>query len=662
MRKKLLILGAGNAQIDLIAYARDAGFEIYGCSYTNTDKGIPLLDHFAMIDITDAGKIEKYVMENRIDYIYSVGSDIAVPTICKVAEKTGKFHFVSSQTAQLCCNKHLMRKALGNDSRFNVPYMVCRTLSEAETADFYPLMMKPVDSQGQRGVYRADNFEELSAHFDSTMQFSKSGQIILEKHISGKEVSVNAYVKDGNIIFSMLSDRESFADFPGGIIKAHHLPSAFEGTEAHKEINKLVCEAVKTLEIENGPVYFQIKVSEGNPYLIEVTPRLDGCHMWRLIKEYCGIDLLEMTVSHMLGKDIHTKKYDVSSIPFHMEFFCEPPETVFQTEKYENQTGLYKRMYYETGDTVKRMNGYMEKCGYRILKSPHKIGLVGGSGFIGQHFQKLFKNKAELIDISRKNGTVTDYSAKQIEQALNGCDSAVILAAKKVDPKEQQSLMLYEDNIRLAENALIACKKLGINNIVYLSSRCVYANSQRSPINEDGEIAPVNYYGISKYAGELLCGYYNSIYKTNIKILRLSQVVGNDKNGYMMDMFMKNALEGKPLTVYGKAEGKRDYIYIKDACCAIWAALEKYDLKGIYNIGSGIGTTSRELAEAVIAGFASSSRINVITEKQEDTSISYLEVGKAEKELGFWCKYNLTEAFSELKTERGHNNTDEYTF
>lgn len=72
MRKKLLILGAGNAQIDLIEYARDAGFEIYGCSYTNTDKGIPLLDHFAMIDITDAGKIEKYVMENR-DRLYLFG-------------------------------------------------------------------------------------------------------------------------------------------------------------------------------------------------------------------------------------------------------------------------------------------------------------------------------------------------------------------------------------------------------------------------------------------------------------------------------------------------------------------------------------------------------------------------------------------------------------
>ena len=653
MKKKLLILGAGNAQIDLIEYAREAGFGIYGCSYTNTDKGIPLLDHFAMIDITDAEKIKKYVMENRIDYIYSVGSDIAVPTICKVAEKTGKFHFVSSRTAELCCNKHFMREAFGQDSRFHVPYMVCKTLSEAEKASCYPMIMKPVDSQGQRGVYRVNNFAEVSEHFDSAMGFSKSGQIILEKYISGREVSVNAYIKDGEVIFSMLSDREAFSDLPGGIIKAHHLPSVFENTKTHKEITELVAEAVKTLEINNGPVYFQIKVCCGYPYLIEVTPRLDGCHMWRLIKEYCGVNLLEMTMSHMVGKDIHAKKYDVSSIPFHTEFFCEPPGTVFQTEKYENQTGVYKRLYYKTGDTVKRMNGYMEKCGYRIFMSPKKIGLVGGSGFIGKNFKKLFGDKAEIKDISRQNQTVSQYSSGQLEQAFAGCDSIVIMAAKKVNPKEQQSLALYKENVRIVENTLIACNKLGIKNIVYLSSRCVYAAVQGTPIAEQGEIRPINYYGISKYTGELLCGYYNRTYKTNIKILRLSQVVGNDKNGYMIDRFMENAEGGQPLTVYGKSIGQRDYIYVNDACRAIWTALHKYDLCGVYNIGSGVGTTSLELAKAIINGFHSSSRIEMLREKQEDTSISYLDVRKAKEELGFSCEYSLAEAFCDLKKERG---------
>ena len=161
MKKKLLILGAGNAQIDLIEYAKGIGLEVYVCSYTNTDKGIPLADAFAQINIVDTEKIESYVKENKIDYIYSVGSDIAVPTFCRVAERLNMFHFVSGKTAEICCNKHLMRETLGMDNPFNVPFMVCKTLAEAKNADFYPLMIKPVDSQGQRGIFKAENFEEL---------------------------------------------------------------------------------------------------------------------------------------------------------------------------------------------------------------------------------------------------------------------------------------------------------------------------------------------------------------------------------------------------------------------------------------------------------------------------------------------------------------------
>lgn len=652
MKKKLLVLGAGNAQIDLIEYAKSIGLEVYACSYTNTDKGIPKADVFAQINITDAEKIESYVKENKIDYIYSVGSDIAVPTFCKVSENLNMFHFVSAKTAEICCNKHLMRKALGTDNAFNVPFTVCQTLDEARSAHFYPLMIKPVDSQGQRGVFMAENFEELTQCFERAMSYSRNGKVILEKHISGNEVSVNAYVKDGEIIFSMLSDRESFANLPGGIIKAHHLPSVFEKTKTHEKINMLVRETAAKLEIENGPVYFQIKVSEGHPYLIEVTPRLDGCHMWRLIKQYCGVDLLEMTVKHLLGESICVPEYQVSKTPVHTEFFCEAPDTVFNAGKYESFTADYKRMYYNTGDTVKKINGYMEKCGYRIFGSPRKIGLVGGSGFIGSCFQSMYSNAARLCDVSRKSGAVGEYTPEQLEKALYVCDSVVIFAAKKVNPDEKQSFMLYEDNIKTLENTLIACVKLGIKNIVYLSSRCVYANTQKSPVGENGEIAPINYYGISKYSCELLCDYYNRNFGTNIKILRLSQVVGNDRNGYLISRYVENASDGKPLAVYGNALGKRDYIYVKDACFAIWLALDKYLLCGVYNIGSGTGTSNAELAKAVIDGVGSSSEIKFFRDKKEDVSVCYLNTAKAKNELGFECSYSLTQAFGELSAQK----------
>ena len=652
MKKKLLVLGAGNAQIDLIEYAKKTGLEVFACSYTDTDKGIPLADGFAKINITDTDKLESFARENGIDYIYSVGSDIAVPSFCRVAENLNLPRFVSSRTAEICCCKHLMREALGEDDPFNVPFAVCRTLDEAESADFYPLMVKPVDSQGQRGVFKADNFKELSQRFDCAVSFSRCGKVILEKYISGSEVSVNAYVKDGEVIFSMLSDRESFDNLPGGIIKAHHLPSVFEGTHTQEKINALVCGAVKKLEIDNGPVYFQIKVSSGHPYIIEVTPRLDGCHMWRLIKEYCGVDMMEMTMGHLLRGYVDAPQYKVIGAPIHTEFFCEQPCTVFDAGKYECCRADYRRLYYDTGDTVKKMNGYMEKCGYRIFRSPKRIGLVGGSGFIGSSFQSIYADRAGLVDISRKSGAISEYSVEELRKALYGCDSAVIFAAKKVIAGEKQTLALYDDNVRTLENALEACIEAGIENIVYLSSRCVYSNTQKSPVDENGDIAPVNYYGISKYSGELLCDYYNRNFGTNIKILRLSQVVGHDKNGYIINLYTENAKAGKPLSVYGNSVGKRDYIYVKDACRAIFLALEKYAVRGTFNIGSGVGTTNADLARAVIDGYNSASELDFCREKKEDTSVCFLDTKKAEAELGFVCRYTLTDMFREMSGQK----------
>lgn len=646
MKKKLLILGAGNAQLDLIRYAKEKGLEVHGVSYRDTDPGIPLLDYFAPIDILDVEGVAAYVREKGIDCIYSIGSDIAVPTISQVAEELGLPHFVSRKTADICCNKGRMREAMG-DSGYNVPYIACSTLEEAGRVSGYPMMLKPVDSQGQRGVRRVDSFAELAAHFESAKAHSRTGQVILERFLDGCEVSVNAYVVAGEVLFSLISDRESFQEYPGGIIKAHHLPSRYAGTPVGDSVQALVRETVKRLEIQNGPVYFQIKIENGQPYLIEVTPRLDGCHMWRLIKAYCAVDLLDLTMCHLLGEDLPKIPYRPSGTPFHTEFFCEPPGTSFAPEKYESCHGQFRYLYYGKGDIVRPMNGYAEKCGYRMFPSPSRVALIGGSGRIGRCLGKLLGDRLDVVEVSRTAGTVTEYTREQLLSALTGCDSAVILAAKKVSPLEPQSLGLYGENVSIVENALMACKTLGIRNIVYLSSRCVYSHQQPVPVGEDGIIAPVNYYGISKYAGELLCDFYNRRFGTHIKILRLSQVIG--AGGYLVETFVKQALSGEPLRVYGRAE--RDYIYVKDACEAIRLALMHYDSGGIYNIGSGIGTTPRELAEAVISALGSSSGIEETSGMRGEDSAFYYATEKAEKGLGFHCQFDLRAAFSDWKEE-----------
>lgn len=364
---KILILGAGNAQIDAIRFCRQNGYEIYGCSYTNTDRGIPLLDHFKQIDIKNVLDVTCYAAENDIPIIYSVGSDLAMPTVMQVSESLNLKHFISSATAEICQEKNKLRAYLGNDFEGNIKFLAASCMKEALQFEFFPCMMKPVDSQGQRGCFKVNNKEEIADYFEKSKSFSKSGVVIIEQYIEGPEVSVNAYVVNGKLEFCMVTGREVFEELPGGIIKRHKLCKNLMEEDIIKRIKDLVKRTLVMLSILNGPVYFQIKVSEGKPYIIEVTPRLDGCHMWNGILHYCGVDLLKATLCHLISNDPGTFEY-LREDDCTLEFMCSPPNVKFKREDFDISKSEYHEWYYGTGDIVKPLNGYMEKCGYQIYK------------------------------------------------------------------------------------------------------------------------------------------------------------------------------------------------------------------------------------------------------------------------------------------------------
>ena len=360
--KSILILGTGNAQEDLIKLCKEKGLEVYACSYSQGEKAERYVDHFAQINIIDTNKIEEYVKKHQIDYIYSVGSDLAMPTVAKVAENRGMICPVSFNITFICNNKG----ALGGNFDGNLKYMILSDIPDKIRLEF-PVVMKPVDSQGQRGVVTVYNMKELTELFEGTMSYSREKKVIIEEYVEGDEVSVNVFVKNGEIIFSLISDRIVWEEYPGGIIRKHELPSKYAGLEEENKINNLVKRVINKLEILNGPVYFQIKLKNGKePKLLEVTPRLDGCHMWRAIKEYTGIDLLDACVKLLLEEKVCLQYSKPAFSSISLEFICAEPETEFDKNKYNTENTIFSKYYYKNNEKVKKMNGYMEKCGYVI--------------------------------------------------------------------------------------------------------------------------------------------------------------------------------------------------------------------------------------------------------------------------------------------------------
>ena len=290
------------------------------------------------------------------------------------------------------------------------------------------------------------------------------------------------------------------------------------------------------------------------------------------------------------------------------------------------------------------------------------IAVSGASGFIGRWFLKLHSGQYQFVALTRRTGgnipradgaveTVqTDYSAATLPGILKGCDAFVHLAAKKVEPGRPETFENYADNPVLTERLLTACRESGIPNFVNMSSRCVYGQNNTLPFDESQLIEPINMYGVSKAAGECICEYCNRFFGMNAKSLRLSQVVGDlDGGASMFNVFVKNAANGRELNVFGKSKGKRDYIYVKDVCRAIALSIERPEKKGVYNIASGAGVSSMELAEAVCAAFGNDGNIRSLPDKPEDESAICLDTKKAQRALSFACEFSLEETLLDLK-------------
>lgn len=370
--KKVLILGTGDAQADALAYLKDQGVQTHALSNAQTGAGMAHADFFELIDIRDVDQVEAYARKHQVDAVYSTGSELAMPTACLVSERLNLPRFVSSHTALLCQNKQELRRVLG-DIPGNLRWRQIHARQDMQGWDTFPAMLKPVDSQGQRGVVRIDSMADFEREFDRSMGFSPSKTLLVEEFVDGPEISVNVFLNDGELAFYLPSDRYVFDDLPGGIIREHYLPCKFVPSHMDDALRTMVVSMLDKLDIKNGPAYFQIKIAKDGPRLIEVTPRLDGCHMWRLIRQYCGADLMHATFQKL----VFDRDVDLTCNPVQHEkrlrFTCQKPGCAFNRDDYHVQGADYLYWYYETGQTVRSLNGFMEKGGY-VIETPPQEG------------------------------------------------------------------------------------------------------------------------------------------------------------------------------------------------------------------------------------------------------------------------------------------------
>lgn len=297
-----------------------------------------------------------------------------------------------------------------------------------------------------------------------------------------------------------------------------------------------------------------------------------------------------------------------------------------------------------------------------------KIGLTGGTGFIGQHFLKEYAySHTFIVATAHPAGSgclrhenvyyqPTDYSADSFCSAFEGCDCIVHLGAAKSSAVDEKSIANFYGNITSSEHVFYAAQHLGIDNVVNISSRCVYHPDLEKPFSED-IVSPLNKYGAAKLCAENIAGMFNRSYGMKIKSLRIAQVIGLEaRTGDLPAVYLEKCLQQKTLGVYGRGVSAKEYIYIKDVTAAIMSACLHPELSGAFNIGSGVQTTNLELAQSFCRVFENPGGYRLLTDKNEDGLSFLMDVTLAAEQLGFCARYGLEPALADMKKELGEQN------
>jgi biotin carboxylase len=301
--KKIAIIGASYLQLPLIEKSKDMGLETHVFAWAANDVGEAIADYFYPISIVEKEEILKKCQEIGIDGICSIASDLAIITVNYIAESMGLVGNSITATEK-STNKHRMRnafKANGDPSPRSTEVDKNTDLTLL-TLD-YPVIVKPTDRSGSRGIYKLDSAEGLEEAVNSAIEQSFEKKALIEEFADGKEYSVEYISWQGQHYF--LAVTEKFTTGAPHFIETGHREPAPIDTLTQDSIKRVVEHAIISLEIQNGASHSEIKIdSDGKIKIIEIGGRMGGdCIGSDLVYYSTGIDFVKAVIDVALGNE-----------------------------------------------------------------------------------------------------------------------------------------------------------------------------------------------------------------------------------------------------------------------------------------------------------------------------------------------------------------------
>ncbi len=303
--KTLMLLGGSQCQLNAAVKAKAMGYRVLLIDYLAHPPAAEICDEHIRVSTFDIPACIEAARTHRIDGVCTTGTDQPVYTAACVAEALGLPSPVTVHTALRATNKRAMKDAF---IRYNVPHVPFAFLRQGQTASALrklqaPLVMKPLDSQGQRGVFKVNSAGEAIARLPDTLAFSREDTALVESYYPSKEITYSGYLAEGRLYPLTLTDRQLINDpLHIGICGAHRYPSIF--TEYTEQVNQMAEQVATALGATEGPLYIQFLVGDEGIVVNEAACRVGGAFEDVFIPWLTGFDILEAVIQSAMGQPV----------------------------------------------------------------------------------------------------------------------------------------------------------------------------------------------------------------------------------------------------------------------------------------------------------------------------------------------------------------------
>lgn len=304
-KRAILIFGVGELQKSIIGRAHEMGLFVVGIDPYEDAVCKDDCDVFEVVGGQDLERTIEVCHKYNIQGIVTAATDKPLVMMATVAEKLN-FPFYSVQTAEWSTDKYQMKQRFLEGAVPCAQGRVIATIDEVEGMSF-PIIVKPRDNSGSRGVKLCRTKEDLQISIDEALDNSHLATVLVEEFIEGQEFSIESLHYDGKTEVIQFTEKKT-TEFPYNVELGHKQPANLS-EDQRQQIRVIINKIAKCMRFDNCPSHTELKINNRGIFVIETSPRLGGDYITSILTPLStGINLEDQLLHIALGEPIDTRK------------------------------------------------------------------------------------------------------------------------------------------------------------------------------------------------------------------------------------------------------------------------------------------------------------------------------------------------------------------